>query len=281
MILLAGVRAVNADGHAGDVTCGERDRSRVYIRDAQAAADDHERGRQGVDPDLPQQPGPTAVRLVRRPEDVGHRLRGDRADVQHCRRRAESKAIGVRLAARWLAARRLSWWRASRGWPEHGTPSAATPAAATGLAARAARAARAAHSARTRSSGGSGGCRHAELAPRAVLEPGPDARRRPLSAVLPLAPAAPSRLSSPHVALAPPTVVRARSTSSTSRTPSPRSRRILFCIRRHFRQVFRDSIPFVDSPRVYWGETTRSRADALVGDRSDEVYAIYVVYKEK
>lgn len=218
MILLAGVRAVNADGHAGDVTGGERDRSRVYIRDAQAAADDHERGRQGVDPDVPQQPGPAAVRLVGRPEDVGHRLRGDRADVQHCRRRAESKAIGVRLAARWLAARRLSWWRAS-GWPEHGTPSAATPAATAGLAARAilARATRAAHSACTRSSGSGG--RLAELAPRAVLEPGSDARRRPLSAVLPLAPAAPSRLSSPHVALASPTVVRARSTS-TLRTPS-------------------------------------------------------------
>lgn len=256
--MLAGVRTVNADGHTGDVAGGERDRSRVHIRDAQAAADDHERGRQGADPNVSQQPGPAAVRVIGRPEDVGHRLRGDRVDVQHCRRRAESKAIGVRLAARWLAARRISWWRAS-GRPEYRTPSAATSAAAaTGLAARAtlARAARAPHSACTRSSSGGGG-RLAELAPRAVLEPGPDARWRPLPAVLPLAPAAPSRrLSSPHVAFAPPTVVRSR--PFVDLTHSVLRRRILL----HQLGVLDECLGTRDPEpqiRVYRGETLISR----------------------
>lgn len=200
-----GVRTVDADRDTGDAVSSERNRPRVHLCDAQAAADDYKRGRQGADPDVSQQPGSAAVGLVRRPEDVRDRIRGNRADVQHRRRRAESKATGVRLAARWFAARRLSGARRRARWRhDRGRPSAAA-ATTAGFAARAtlARAARASHRACT--------CRgFAELASRAVLKPGPDARRGPVSTILSLAPATSSRrLSSSHVALASPTVVRA------------------------------------------------------------------------
>ena len=56
----AGVRTVNVDGNASDAPRGFGDRPRVHVRDAEAAADDHERGGQGADPDVPEFARPSA-----------------------------------------------------------------------------------------------------------------------------------------------------------------------------------------------------------------------------
>lgn len=75
----AGVRAVDADGHAGSAPGGQRDGSRVHVCHAQASAHDHVGDGQGAHPDVPQLARLAAARgpLVR-PEDERHRLPGDR-----------------------------------------------------------------------------------------------------------------------------------------------------------------------------------------------------------
>lgn len=77
-VFVAGIRVINVNGDTGDVASGLRDGACVYVRDAEAAADDHLRLGQAVDPDVPE--------LARsahhqRAADGGHRLRGDRAHV--------------------------------------------------------------------------------------------------------------------------------------------------------------------------------------------------------
>lgn len=48
-----GVRTEHADRNTGDAAGGLRDRPRLHLRDAQAAADDHQRGGEGTHPNLP------------------------------------------------------------------------------------------------------------------------------------------------------------------------------------------------------------------------------------
>lgn len=95
----AGVRTVNADRHPGDAAGRIRDRPRLYLRHQEAAADDNQRGGEGVDTDVSQFARPTSWISIRRPTDVRYRIRGNGADVQHQRRGLESKTNGVRLAA--------------------------------------------------------------------------------------------------------------------------------------------------------------------------------------
>lgn len=93
--VVAGVRAVHADRHAGDAAGGLRDRPRLHVRHPQAAAHDHVRGGEGADPDVPQLAGPVPLGRLRGPAHVRHWLRGDGTLVQHRRRGTESKTVGV------------------------------------------------------------------------------------------------------------------------------------------------------------------------------------------
>lgn len=76
--LFAGIRTVNADGHASDAPGRLGDRSRVHVRDAEAAADDHVGLGQEAHTDVPQLAGPADHE---RAADGGDGLRGNRADV--------------------------------------------------------------------------------------------------------------------------------------------------------------------------------------------------------
>lgn len=97
-LLLAGVRVVDANRHAGDAVGGIGDGPCVHLCHTKAAADDHFGGGQGAHPDVPQQSRSTRGRFRRRSTHVRHRLRGDGAHLQHQRRWFESKANGIRFA---------------------------------------------------------------------------------------------------------------------------------------------------------------------------------------
>ena len=88
-----GLRAVNSNWDPGDAASSQRDGTRLHIRHTKAAADDHVRSRQGVDPNVPQLTRPSVQHDW--PADVGDRLRGNGADLHVARRGPESKADDV------------------------------------------------------------------------------------------------------------------------------------------------------------------------------------------
>lgn len=95
VLFITGIWTVNTYRHASYVAGGLRNRSRVHVCDPQAATDDHVGGGQGAHPDLPKFARSTDG-FIGRPAHVRDRLRGDRAQLQHRRRRLQSKAISVR-----------------------------------------------------------------------------------------------------------------------------------------------------------------------------------------
>lgn len=91
-----GVRVVHADWYPGHAASGVRDRTRVHLCDAQAAADDHVGSGQGTNPDMSKLTRSTERGGHGWPEDERDRIRRDGAQLQYRRRGLQSKAIGVR-----------------------------------------------------------------------------------------------------------------------------------------------------------------------------------------